>query len=46
MPELQDHAHAAHLWPTAQHGDLTPGLWAFLHVASVLYFNDSNFRSF
>ena len=29
MPELQDHAHAAHLWPAAQHGDLAPGLWAF-----------------
>ena len=34
MPELQDPTHAAHLWPTAQHGALAPGLEAFL--ASVL----------
>ena len=30
MPELQDHTRAAHLWPTAQHGALAPGLGAFL----------------
>ena len=37
MPELQDHAHAAHLWPTAWHGDLTPGgLWAFLASISIV----------
>ena len=29
MLELQDHAHAAHLWPTAQHGDLSLGLFNF-----------------
>ena len=25
MLELLDHTHAAHLWSTAQHGDLYPG---------------------
>ena len=36
MPELQDHTHAAHLWPTAQHSDLAPGLWAFLASVSIV----------
>ena len=30
MPELQDHTHAAHPWPTAQHDALAPDLGAFL----------------
>ena len=29
MLKLQDHARAAHLWPTAHHGDLASGLCAF-----------------
>ena len=29
MPELQDHTHAACLWPTAHHGDVAPGLSLF-----------------
>ena len=36
MQELKDHAHAAHLWPAAQHGDLAPGLWAFLASVSIV----------
>ena len=35
MLEVQDHAYAAHLWPTAQHGDLAPGLRAFLASVSI-----------
>ena len=36
MQELKDHAHVAHLWPTAQHGNLSPGLWAFLASVSIV----------
>ena len=36
MPELQDHAHAAHLWPAAQHSDLASGIWAFLASISIV----------
>ena len=33
---LHAKAHASHLWPTAQHGDLTPGLWAILTSVSIV----------
>ena len=29
MLELPDYVHAAHRWPTVQHGDLVPGLFSF-----------------
>ena len=43
MPELQNHAHAAHLWPTAQHGDLAPGLRALLASVSIVRMHDQWF---
>ena len=36
MQERKEHTHAAHLWPTAQDGDLAPGLWAFLASVSMV----------